>query len=173
MGISSKNETIKRNIMSELKPFSEELYNENDFKSKEVAKDFLEYLGHYSLITPLEEQTEKYKEHDFEIFLKNPLRKITIEVERKKVWTKSGRWQGWSSVDIPYRKKDSKADLFIMINKSFDTLAITNMKNVLNSDVYNKKTIYTKEESFFKANIDNFKVYFKNKDSWKLVKDKK
>lgn len=173
MGFSSKNESNKRNIMSELKPFSKELYNENDFKSKKVAKDFLEYLGHYFLITPLEEQTEKYKEHDFEIFLKNPFKKITIEVERKKVWTKSGEWQGWDSVDIPYRKKDSQANLFIMINKSFDTLAVTNMKNVLNADVYSKKTIYTNKELFFKVNIDKFKIYFKNEDSWDLVKDKK
>jgi hypothetical protein len=158
--------------MSELKPFSKDLYDENDFKSKEVAKEFLESTGFYSMLNPLEEQKEKYKEHDFEIFLINPFTKITVEVERKKVWTKSGKWQGWNSIDVPYRKKDSKSNLFIMINKNFDTLAITNMKNILNADVYQKKTIYTNEESFFKVDINKFKIYFKNKDSWDLIKDK-
>jgi hypothetical protein len=159
--------------MSELKPFSKDLYDENEFKSKEIAKEFLESTGFYSMINSLEEQEEKYKEHDFEIFLINPFTKIAVEVERKKVWTKSGKWQGWNSIDVPYRKKDSKSNLFIMINKNFDTLAITNMKNILNADVYQKKTIYTNEESFFKVDINNFKIYFKNKDSWDLIKDKK
>jgi len=158
--------------MSELKPFSKDLYDENDFKPKEVAKEFLESTRFYSMISSLEEQKEKYKEHDFEIFLINPFTKIAVEVERKKVWTKSGKWQGWNSIDVPYRKKDSKSNLFIMINKNFDTLAITNMKNILNADVYQKKTIYTNEESFFKVDINKFKIYFKNKDSWDLIKDK-
>jgi hypothetical protein len=158
--------------MSELKPFSKDLYDENEFKSKEIAKEFLESTRFYSMIGSLEEQKEKYKEHDFEIFLINPFTKIAVEVERKKVWTKSGKWQGWNSIDVPYRKKDSKSNLFIMINKNFDTLAITNMKNILNADVYQKKTIYTNEESFFKVDINKFKIYFKNKDSWDLIKDK-
>jgi len=155
--------------MSEYKKFSQELCDENDRLSKEVAVDFLEWIGHYKLEIPLEDQIEKFKKQDFEVLLISKNRKVKVEVERKKVWTKDGVWQGWSTIDVPQRKNESEADLFIMINNSCNTLAVTTMNKVLESNITSKKTIYTEKENFFNVELNNFKFYFKEGDCWKKV----
>jgi hypothetical protein len=151
------------------KKFSKELFDENDNISKTIAVDFLESTGHYVLITPLNEQKEKYKEHDFEILLKSNNKLIKVEVEKKNVWYKSGTWQGFSTIDVAYRKNESKSDLFVMFNKNCDTLAITTMKNVLSSKTSYKKTIYTNNELFFNVDLDKFKFYYKNNNKWNPI----
>lgn len=156
--------------MSEYKKFSQELCDENDLISKETAVDFLEWTKFYKLQTPLLEQLELYKKQDFEITLLKDDKKIKIEVERKKVWDKIGKWQGWSTIDVAFRKKDSEADIFIMINKSCDTIAVTLMKNVIESKVSSKKTIYTNCEEFFNVELDKFRFYKKNDIGWEKFK---
>jgi len=155
--------------MSEYKKFSQELCDENDQVAKEVAVDYLQWTGHYKLDTPLSEQEELYKKQDFEITLISKSKKVTIEVERKKVWTKMCAWQGWPTIDVPARKNESEADLFIMVNKDCNTIAVTTMKNVLESKVSSKKTIYTESEDFFNVELNKFKFYCKNEGFWKKI----
>ena len=155
--------------MSEYKKFSQELCDENDQVAKEVALDFLQWTGHYRLDTSLEEQEELYKKQDFEVTLISNDRKVKVEVERKKVWLKVCQWQGWSTIDVPARKNESEADLFIMVNKECNTIAVTTMKNVLQSKVTSKKTIYTDNEEFFNVDLNKFKFYCKSDGSWKKI----
>jgi hypothetical protein len=152
--------------MSEYKKFSKELCDENDAIAKETAVNFLEWTKYYKLETPLSEQQELYKKQDFEITLISKASKIKVEVERKKVWDKSGKWQGWPTIDVPIRKKDSEAQLFVMTNKSCDTIAITLMSKVIGSKVSSKKTIYTENEEFFNVNLNCFRFYKKNNGGW-------
>jgi hypothetical protein len=158
--------------MSEYKQFSKKLYDENDQIAKEVALDFLISTGYYKLEIPLKEQKEQYKKQDFEVILISKNKKVSVEVERKKVWTKSGKWQGWSTIDVPTRKNQSKAKLYVMINNPGDTIAITKMKNVLNADISTKKTIYTDNEDFFNVELDKFKFYHKKNGIWENLKKK-
>lgn len=155
--------------MSDYKKFSQELCNENDQVAKEVAIDFLTWTGYYKLEVPLDEQEEQFKKQDFEVVLISKNRKVKIEVERKKVWTKVCQWQGWSTIDVPSRKSESESDLFIMVNSECNTIAVTTMKNVLSSKVSAKKTIYTDSEDFFNVELSKFKFYCKNEESWKRI----
>jgi hypothetical protein len=155
--------------MSDYKKFSQELCNENDQVAKEVAIDFLTWTGHYKLEVPLDEQEEQFKKQDFEVVLISKNRKVKIEVERKKVWTKVCQWQGWSTIDAPSRKSESESDLFIMVNSECNTIAVTTMKNVLSSKVSTKKTIYTDNESFFNVELNKFKFYCKSEGNWKKI----
>lgn len=154
--------------MSEYKQFSKTLYDENDQIAKNIAVDFLESTGFYKLEIPLTEQIEQFKAQDFEVTLISRNEKVSVEVERKKVWTKSGEWQGWPTIDVPVRKSQSKARLYVMINNIGDTIAVTKMSNVLRSNITNKKTIYTNNEAFFNVKLDDFKIYHKKGKVWHL-----
>ena len=79
------------------------------------------------------------------------------------------QWQGWSTIDVPARKNESEADLFIMVNKECNTIAVTTMKNVLQSKITSKKTIYTENEEFFNVDLNKFKFYCKSEGSWKKI----
>lgn len=154
------------NNTNETKKFSQELYDENDNSAKVIAVDYLVSTGLYKLNEELNEQPEQFKKLDFEILLIDKDKVVSVEVERKKVWTKDYKWQGFPTIDIPYRKKDGKADLFIMVNKNLNTIAITKMKTVINSPVSSKKTIYTNKELFFNVPISEFKIMKKYNNTW-------
>lgn len=156
-------------MKNEYKKFCKDLYKDNDNISKIVAVYFLESTGYYKLNIPLNEQKEMYKQQDFEIVLLSNNKNVKVEVEKKNVWTKSGVWQGYPTIDVAYRKKESQSDLFIMLNEQCDTLAITTMKNVLGSKTSYKKTIYTNSELFFNVDLNKFKFYYKNNSVWYLV----
>jgi hypothetical protein len=149
----------------EYKPFDRNLFRENDLAAKQVAVDLLQDHG-FKLEVPLQEQEEQYKKWDLIITRIQDQKIITVEAELKKVWTKSGTWQGWPCIDVPYRKKDSKANLFIMSNVLRDTAAVTTMDLLKSSPVSSKKTIYTDHEYFFNCPLQYFRFYHKTKDSW-------
>lgn len=149
--------------MEVYKKFSRDLYDENDRLAKDIACEFLVSKG-MILEIPLNEQSEMYKMGDFYIKYKNS--NLLIEVERKKVWYKHGEWQGYDTVDIPYRKKDTKSNVFIMVNNSCDTIAVIPTKKILSSNIQTKDTIYTQNEKFFKVNSSDFNFYHKKNDLW-------
>lgn len=142
------------------KPFSRDLYNENDKLAKDAAKDFFRQLN--GEVIPSE--GEKFSDYDFQVKLSGKVH--SVEVERKKVWRKSGSWEGWGSVDIPFRKSKSKADFFVMFNSQVDTLLVIRMSEVKNSPVKEKDTIYTKKEKFYSVPVEKFWMYTKDKDVW-------
>ena len=155
--------------MSEYKVFSKKLYEENDNIAKSVAIDFLQSTKRFQLEVPVEKQIEMYKKQDFEILFLDNHRRVKVEVERKKVWTKEGSWQGFPTIDVPARKNKSESNLFIMVNYACNTLAITLMKNVLASKVSSKRTIYTNNEEFFNVDLSKFRFYHKCNNKWKKI----
>lgn len=152
------------------KPFNKELYDRNNMIAIQEAAEFLIENAGYHLTIPLADQKEKFKDYDFVINNKDGRCK-SVEVEVKEIWTESGKWQTprWKTIDIPFRKKDSKADFFIMFNKPLDTFAGIDMKKILNSDTYIKNTKYTKGEKFFAVHVDKFKFYYKTDKSWRRL----
>jgi len=99
---------------------------------------------------------------DFVVIHPTQGRKI-VESEVKLVWTRKGEWQGYRTVDIPFRKNGRvDADWFIMLNCSCDTLCITSIKRIHQSPTYKKDTIYTKQEKFFAVEPDCFRWFVLN-----------
>jgi hypothetical protein len=146
------------------KPFSQEDYDKNDLKAKTLASMFLLSRGYYRLDTPIKEQFEKFKKQDFEIFHLKFNRTILVEAERKiEGWTKSGAWQGWNTLDVPFRKNESKADIYVMSNKNWDTIAVAQMPKVKMSMVKKKpckcSNVNTEDEPFFACSLEIFKFF--------------
>lgn len=156
------------------KPFSKEDYKESDKNSKIISSKFLLWDGRFVLDVPLDQQSEQYKKNDFVVKLISSGKIVQVETERKiKGWTKSGKWEGWKTLDVPYRKKDSEADIFIMHNESFNTLAVVMMKKVLNSNVSRKdakcSNVNTKQEKFFNVDLKHvrfFKCLDNKREKW-------
>lgn len=143
--------------MDNTKPYSKELDDENNSLSIVVAFNYLMSTGHYKYdVNPLD-QPQAFKDHDFIILKSKDSKPVKIEVERKKSWKKSGMWQGFKTLDVPARKRESKSDIFVMTNYNSDTIAVMKMKDVLNSPIYEKDTIYTKKEQFFAVPLDRVK----------------
>ena len=154
--------------MSDYKEFDPKLHEESDFKAKALATHFLTQLKspNLKITKPLSYQQEAYKDWDFFLFDEDKQKEVYVEVECKKVWKKSGEWQGWPTIDIPYRKKDSKADIFIMTNYYFDTILVTPMHNILNAKVVEKDTIYTRQEEFFSVSVAKFRLFYLECNRW-------
>jgi hypothetical protein len=140
------------------KPFESRLCLDNDMPTKTLVVDFLIAMG-LELRVPLHEQPEVYTDWDMELYWKGKPKRF--EVERKLSWNHSHKWQGFDTVDVAYRKCDSKADYFIMVNKHFNTLCVAPMDMVQGSVVGKKKTIYTPSgnEQFYRCNLDIFTFY--------------
>lgn len=133
------------------KPFDKKLYDANNLLCITIVSNFFISMGYTYEINPIL-QPEKFKDCDFELFKSGE--KIKFEVERKTPWIKDFEWQGYSTLDVPVRKRDSKADVFVMMNNNANTLAIIKMADVLASRVITKDTTYTQDEEFFAVNLD-------------------
>ena len=147
------------------KKFSKELYDESNMVAMSTAVTILETIcdgKFYRLDVPLHMQEESYKSHDFVISRLHDTgtTNVYVEVEKKRVWGTSGKWEGFSTIDVPYRKSESKANLFVMVNNNNDTAAIARMSDVISSPIESKQTIYTDDEKFFKVGLDKFKFYY-------------
>ena len=152
--------------MNNTKPYSKQLDSENNFLSVVLAFNFLISTGHYYYESNPLEQPQAFKDFDFTMLRSKDGKQVRIEVERKKSWKKSGEWEGFKTLDVPARKKDSKSDIFVMTNLNCDTLAVMKMKDVLQSPIYEKDTIYTKKELFFAVPLDKIKFVTMN---WKTI----
>jgi len=168
MNIKKNRKKIKKILISSYKPFSKKLHSESDTLAKIIAVDFMSSKKGYVLQTPLSEQKEAYKKYDFII-----TKPTKVEVEQKKVWTVSKAWQGWSSIDIPKRKNQSEAEIFIMVNQPGDTLALIDMDTILCSRTYLKDTIYTKKEEFYAVPIVFCNFFYNDpKEGWVEISSK-
>lgn len=156
--------------MSSKKIYSKKDYDASDYRAKVLASRFMMRNGAFTIAEPIHEQKEAYKEYDIIMIRKSDGKKIKIEAEHKKCWIKRGKWQGYESVDVPYRKSESKADTFIMSNLSWDTIAVVPMKAILASKTSCKDTKCSDGEKFFNVDIKEFR-FFKatSKDRTKWV----
>jgi len=152
------------------KPFSHTDYLENDRKGKVLALRFLEWTGRFKDLTI--PQRELFKDGDIGAFHIKSDKPILVEIERKLPWRRSGYWQGYPSIDIPYRKKETKSELYIMVNYYWDTIAVTGTSRVLASPVYSKNTrcsggVETIGEKFFKVDLHHWFFYHTQDPQWK------
>jgi hypothetical protein len=153
--------------MKNYKEFSMHDYTNNDPKSKKIAVEFLESLGYFRLVVPLNRQKEQYKKYDFEIMSTTDSMKVGIEVERKSVWYKNFEWL---TVDIPGRKKVNQAQIYILLNNDYTQIAMTPMKNILKSNTIFKNTKYSENEEFFSVDYRLFNFYKKENNNWVEIK---
>lgn len=137
--------------MDGVKKFDRKLYDECDSFGKIVAKKFMTQED-YELL----DDTEAYKSHDL-IFIKNDI-PIKIEVEMNLRWY-TKRYP-YSTITVPYRKRYSKADLYIMISKNGEALLTIPMSKILSADTIVKDTRYTTQERFFSLPISDAKFYY-------------
>jgi len=135
----------------ETKTFSRSLYTECDTKGKQASIKLLESFGY-----TLKDDTEAYKERDI-IMTKDNV-DVWIEAEYSPSW-KSNTWPSFWSLTCPYRKKDSKAHLYIRINESSSTAIVIPMEMVHSSPVIRKDTKYTVNERFFKLDLNDCDVF--------------
>ena len=158
-------------MVSSSKKFTTADYKLSDARSKQLGADFL--LGkdaNFHFKTPLNEQTELYKKGDFLIHYRS--KPILVETEQKRVWTSSDGSFPYDTLDVPTRKWQSKADLYIMFNLDFNVLALTEMKNVLGAEVITKSTRrsngeqLTQGETFFHVPVEKFEFYVLNGREW-------
>ncbi len=158
------------------KKFEPELLKKFDRKGKSVALDFLESTKKFKLLIPLDEQKERYKKWDFIIKNIETNRNTKIECEVKSVWKETGCFP-YETVHVPHRKKDSKANIFIMVNNKGDSIFVTKMSTVKQSKVITKFTrnrfngTTTYDEPFFELNLTRGKFYTKDKKGkWRIEK---
>ena len=148
--------------MEKHKKYSKKDDEYNDLRAKELAIDYLESKGLYKLLIPLKDQIQAFKHSDFEIYNNTKNRSVFVEVERKSNWKKTLSWEGFPTVDVSHRKEFSKSELFVMCNDTFDSIAITYTKNVLDAYVGNKDNKIMLDESFFRVDPSLFKFYHKH-----------
>lgn len=160
------------------KPFEKALYKKFDAAAKKICSEYLISTGKFALDIPLEEQGEAFKTRDFYVTELQTGNKVLCECEVKAVWTKSGEWQNmyWGSIDIPYRKKNSKSSLFFVLNSKLDTLAVIKREDLFASAVgyKNTKNSYTgtrtAQEPFFQVPLSKIAFYYNKLGRWSLVK---
>ena len=136
------------------KPFDRKLYNENNAIGNKIA---LECLTQNGFCTLEDGEVERYSDRDCLVQKNNT--PVAIEVERKLVWRNKSDWEGYPTIRVPYRKRASKADFYIMINKDSTCLVICRMEDVKQS----KTTIIpillsNAEETFFLVPITSSAV---------------
>ena len=138
------------------KPFCRDLYNKYDGLGINVSMSFLMQQGY-----KMQNNDEAFKSHDYIVEKGNKLYKIEVEVARS--------WVGlnfpYKAMTVPYRKRESKADFFFQINNVGTALICCPMKQILNSIVITKDTVYTQQEKFFSIPIEELTQYYKD-DYW-------
>ena len=155
------------------KKFSRQDLDRSDPRSKQVSVDFLQKVAGYTLKTPLSEQPEMYKKWDFTMYSgDNP---VQIETEQKLVWTTTdGTFSVYGierpTVDVSGRKWESQADLFIMLNSTFNALCTTEMKTVHAAPLTPKRTkVGTSNELFYNVPVEQFRFYVLTEGEWVRV----
>lgn len=165
------------------KPYQEKAGKKYDPLAKQVSSSFLESLTDesgnnlYYLKEDVLSQEEQYKKYDYIIYSKTDDSPIKVETECKAVWRKEGSWQYYpDGVDVPVRKRYSTADLFVMINKSGNTLCLCRMDTVKKSKVVVKSTkisytnTRTKEEMFFRVPLNEMLFFTRTASGWQEFK---
>lgn len=135
------------------KPFSKLLHELNDRPAKDAAYKFL--LKWYTSDLHPFEQPNEYGRYDFVMYKGDD--EVKVEVQHKIGWTDKNRWQrNFPTIDIEFRKHRSDADIFCILNNSFDTIAVIRRENVMMADVRYKDTKYGREKFFM---IEPYKAY--------------
>jgi len=145
---------VKKLLIVEMsKPFSRQLYIENN---QRAINKTTEILSHYKY--HLYDSSEAFKSHDAIYKRNNEFLKVEVEV--------SSSWNTthfpFPVLTCPYRKAQSKADLYIIYNHDLSSYGIIPMKQVHTSPIIKKNTKYTKDEPFFNIHLSDVDFYINN-----------
>lgn len=142
-------------------------YDKYDERAKNATLQFINYK--YPDKLTYHSTGELYKTADM-VFLTSTGTKFLVEVEVKNVWRQ--KIFPYPSIHVPYRKKDSKADLYIMFNSDITSLLATSMKNILLSKIVKKSTrnkytnIQTTKEKFFEFDVSEAQFFYLSNNGW-------
>jgi hypothetical protein len=136
------------------KPFCRKSYEENNENGIKTSMSLLNQFGYETVDT-----SEAYSDRDYIVSKKCISYKI--EAEMSHGWTTLDDIPGnWWYVSVPYRKRHSGADLFILVNHSMTAVAVARMSEVKKSEV-KEKFVYSTNmtEAFFNVPLSAFNVY--------------
>lgn len=150
--------------MMAYKKFCPKLYEENNEPGIKTAMSLLNYIGYDTLNTE-----EAYRDRDFIVGDENVTWKV--EAEKSNGWTNKTFPAYWYGISVPYRKRFSGADIYMICNKDLSAVAVCKMEDVKKSAVIEKFVYMTNmNEPFFNVPFSVFDLYeFDGKD-WCLSK---
>lgn len=150
------------------RPFSRELYNKHNALGIKVALEMLTQNGFNTIEGG---DVEHFTARD--CLVGKDEKKVAIEVERKVVWRRRDNWEGYPTVRVPYRKRHSKSDIYIMINEPSTCMIICDMHQLKQSPLTKYTTqAYNIEEDFFAVPIELFDVLVLEDEKWVLKTNK-
>jgi|688.fasta_scaffold615503_2 hypothetical protein len=147
------------------KPFCRKSYEENNENGIKTSMSLLNQFGYETVDT-----SEAYSDRDYIVSKKGISYKIEAEMSHS--WTTLDDIPGnWWYVSVPYRKRHSGADLFILVNHSMTAVAVARMSEVKKSEV-KEKFVYSTNmtEAFFNVPLSAFNVYSLVNGIWKKKK---
>ena len=158
------------------KEFSRELYSRYDKLAKVIADEIMVSCFGAKLRRENIEEGKTYREGcwDLEYEKNGKTKLIESEIKDKKFFNvpsscKKGLFR-FKTLDIPSRKIKNKADYFFIISSGED-IAIGILKSKLDkfSEKITKDTIYVKNESFIRVNLEFCDFFIKENNKWKKV----
>ena len=141
------------------KPFCRTLYEQFNQMGIETAIHFLAQHGYN-----VTDRTEVYKDWDFRVEKDGKSYGVEVEVTNK--W--EYKMFPYPYMSVPHRKKDSKADFYVRVNKHGNALIWIPMAQVLSAPVITKNTCYTSAEKFFNLKSSSLPLYYQEEGHWKL-----
>ena len=148
------------------KVFDRKLYDENNGKGIRTSQEF---LGHFDYDV-IDEQ-EAFSDRDFIVMKSNIQYKIEAEVSNN--WTTEGTVPShWYCITVPYRKRFSGSDYFILCNQTLKSVAICKISDVKAAPVAEIYVRMTRMmEAFFNVPLDKFDFYNYRNGIWILEKE--
>jgi len=115
--------------MWEPKEYSPTLNAENDQTAKDTFIELSGQLWKWKLIAG--HDINRPSSHDLVMTTPSGA-EVWIEAERKREenWNESGRKNRFPTLNVPYRKNKSKADVYVMFNHHYDTAAVGSMQMI-------------------------------------------
>ena len=130
-----------------IKPFSLELYADND-NAKELVIKWLESKGCTAWVNP--------DQYGIDLLFKNPIGDYySCEVEVKHNW--KGAKFPFKTMHIPARKLKFATDnaIFVVLNSERTHLIMLHGEDLRKAPIVRKDTIYTEGEYFVEIEVDN------------------
>ena len=148
-------------MLSQNKKFDRASYNQNNQKGIDTALSIMNQLGFETLDTK-----EAYCDRDAIVGSGNV--QIKIEAEMSNNWVTMNDFpSNWYNISVPYRKRKSGADVYILVNKDLSSVALAYMDDIKQSKV-GEKYIYSTSmnEPFFFCDMSIFDIYSKEGNNW-------
>lgn len=110
---------------------------------------------------------EAFSDRDF--IVGDGTQTLKIEAEKSNGWKEKDDIPGyWSYVSVPYRKRRSGADVYVICNKDMTAMAVCKMDEVKKAKVQEKYVYMTAmNEAFFFVPLEKFDVYYNEDNVWK------